>query len=111
MDYPRTIDDGAGGRMTFLGVSHDQYGERLDVTSTVDPGAGPPMHVHHLQSETVTVRSGRVGVSVAGEPDRFAGPGEQVHFAAGVPTVSGTRATRSSFSTARSAPRTTWSTS
>jgi quercetin dioxygenase-like cupin family protein len=85
MDYPRTIDDGAGGRMTFLGVSHDQHGERLDVTSTVDPGAGPPMHVHHLQSETVTVRSGRVGVSVAGEPDRFAGPGEQVHFAAGVP--------------------------
>jgi quercetin dioxygenase-like cupin family protein len=84
MNYPRTIDDGAGGRMTFLGVTHDEQGERLDITSTVDPGAGPPMHVHHLQSETVTVRSGQIGVRVDGEPERFAGPGERIHFPAGV---------------------------
>ncbi len=84
MIHPHTIDDGQGSRMTFLGVSHDESGERLDVLSEVAPGAGPPMHVHHLQSETVTVKSGRIGVQVAGEPERFAGPGEQVHFAAGV---------------------------
>jgi quercetin dioxygenase-like cupin family protein len=84
VNYPRTIDDGAGGRMTFLGVSHDEHGERLDVTSTVDPGAGPPMHVHHLQSETVTVRSGRIGVAIPGEGERFAGPGETITFEAGV---------------------------
>jgi quercetin dioxygenase-like cupin family protein len=85
VNHPRTIDDGTGARMTFLGVTHDEQGERLDVTSSVDPGAGPPMHVHHLQSESVTVRRGRIGISVEGEPERFAGPGESVTFEAGVP--------------------------
>ncbi len=70
--------------MTFLGVTHDEHGERLDITSHVDPGAGPPMHVHHLQSETVRVRRGRIGIDIAGEDHVFAGPGEEVHFAAGV---------------------------
>lgn len=79
--YPRTIDDKHGSRLTFLGVS----GDRLEITGTVDPGAGPPMHVHHLQSETVTVQSGRIGYVVGDEPERFAGPGETVHFPAGVP--------------------------
>lgn len=79
--YPRTIDDKHGSRMTFLGDS----GDRLEISGSVDPGAGPPMHVHHLQSETITVRSGRIGYVVAGEPERFAGPGETAHFAAGVP--------------------------
>jgi hypothetical protein len=39
------------------------------------------MHVHRLQSETLTVQSGRIGVSIAGEPDRLAEAGET----AGVP--------------------------
>ena len=79
--YPRTIDDKHGSRMTFLADS----GDRLEISGSVDPGAGPPMHVHHLQSETITVQSGRIGYVVAGEPERFAGPGETAHFAAGVP--------------------------
>ena len=44
--------------MTFLGVD----GDRLRISSTVDPGAGPPMHVHHLQTETIRVERGRIGV-------------------------------------------------
>ena len=32
-----------------------------------------------------TVDSGRIGYFVAGEPERFAGPGETAHFSAGVP--------------------------
>ncbi len=79
--YPHTIDDQHGSRLTFLGVSND----RLEVSGSVDPGAGPPMHIHHLQSETLTVQSGRIGYLVAGEPERFAGPGETAHFPAGVP--------------------------
>ena len=78
--YPHTIDDGHGSRMTFLGDP-----EIASSPGTVDPGAGPPMHVHHLQSETITVQSGRIGYVVAGEPERFAGPGDTAHFAAGVP--------------------------
>jgi quercetin dioxygenase-like cupin family protein len=78
--YPHTIDDGHGTRTTFLAAD----AERLQITSSVDPGAGPPMHVHHLQSETVRVESGRVGVQIAGEPESFAGPGEEITFAPGV---------------------------
>jgi len=78
--YPRTIDDRAGSRMTFLRRSADA----LELTSTVAPGAGPPMHVHHLQEEAVTVREGRVGYTIKGQEERFAGPGESVTFPAGV---------------------------
>src|SRR5829696_3446122 len=78
--YPRTIDDKHGSRMTFLADT----GDRLEISGSVDPGAGPPMHVHHLQSETITVQSGRIGYIVEGEPERFAGPGESAHFPPGV---------------------------
>ena len=78
--YPHTIDNGHGERMTFLGVD----GDRLHVSSTVDPGAGPPMHIHHLQTETVRVERGRIGVTIAGESPRFAGPGEAITFDPGV---------------------------
>ena len=78
--YPRTIDDGGGSRMTFVRRTEDA----LELTSTVAPGAGPPMHVHHLQEESVTVREGRLAYTVKGEQERLAGPGETVTFPAGV---------------------------
>jgi quercetin dioxygenase-like cupin family protein len=86
MTYPRTIDDGHGSRMTFLGIRTDEHGtETLEVTGSVDPGAGPPEHIHHLQREAVTVRAGRIGYVVGGAPEKFAGPGERVVFEPGVP--------------------------
>jgi quercetin dioxygenase-like cupin family protein len=78
--YPRTIDNGHGEVLTFIG----RDGDRLLVESTTAPGAGPPMHVHHLQTESMHVASGRVGYAIAGEPERFAGPGETVSFGPGV---------------------------
>lgn len=78
--YPKTIDNWHGERMTFVGVD----GDRLLVESVVDVGAGPPMHIHHLQTETIRVESGRMGVAMPGEPDRFFGPGELATFAPGV---------------------------
>lgn len=78
--YPKTIDNGHGERMTFV----DRDGDRLLVESVVDVGAGPPMHVHHLQTETIRVESGRMGVAMPGAPDRFFGPGELMTFAPGV---------------------------
>jgi quercetin dioxygenase-like cupin family protein len=82
--YPRTIDNGHGERLTFLGVRIDADGRQvLEVENQVQPGSGPPMHAHHLQEESVTVTEGRMGYRIAGGPDRFAGPGETVTFAAG----------------------------
>jgi quercetin dioxygenase-like cupin family protein len=83
-DYPRTIDNGAGERLTFLGVERDERGEYLTIRNTVDPGSGPPMHSHLLQEEALTVERGTIGYQAQGEPERRAGPGETAIFAPGV---------------------------
>ena len=82
--YPRTIENGSGEVMTFLGVVRDHDGERVEADARAQPGAGPPMHVHHLQEEAMTVVAGKIGFQVPGEPPRFAGPGETATFAPGV---------------------------
>ena len=80
MTYPHTIDNGHGEKLTFLGIQDG----RLRARSHVAPGAGPPMHIHHMQTESMSVHAGRVGVQIAGEPQFFRGPGETVTFAPGV---------------------------
>ena len=60
--YPRTIENGAGEALVFLGVVPDQGGDRLEVEVRAQPGAGPPMHVHYLQEEAMTV----VGLASSG---------------------------------------------
>jgi len=82
--YPHTIDNGAGERLTFLRRVPGVAGDRLEVENVVAPGAGPPMHVHHLQAEVLTVQEGRIGYQLPGGPARLAGPGETVSFEAGV---------------------------
>jgi quercetin dioxygenase-like cupin family protein len=77
--YPHTIDSGSGERITFKGLS----GDRLEAENVVAPGSGPPMHVHHLQEEALTVEQGRMGYQRAGEEPQFAGPGESVVFQPG----------------------------
>jgi quercetin dioxygenase-like cupin family protein len=81
--YPHTIDNGAGERLTFLAVRSDDRGEYVDVRNSVDPGAGPPMHVHYLQEEGLTVERGTVGYQTQGGVERTAGQGETVTFAPG----------------------------
>ena len=107
--YPRTIDDGHGSRMTFLRVTYDDETgvERLELTGTVDPGAGPPEHIHHLQREAVTVRSGRIGFVVDGGAERSPAPASASSSSRASRTASGTPAPTSSSSTARSRHPTT----
>lgn len=83
--YPRTIENGAGERLTFLRRVPGRAGERLEVRNVVSPGAGPPMHIHHFQEEALTVERGRIGIQRPGGPVQFAGAGETVIFAAGDP--------------------------
>ena len=82
---PHTIDNGAGERLVFSRRVRGVRGDRLEGENTVQPGAGPPMHVHHLQDEGFTVLVGRLGYQREGEEPRFAGPGESVEFKAGEP--------------------------
>lgn len=82
--HPHVIENGGGERVTFLGVRRGEDGrEFLEVENDVKPGAGPPLHVHYLQEEVISVVEGRAGYQLAGSPERFAGPGETVTFAPG----------------------------
>jgi len=82
--HPHTIDNGAGELLTFLGIRSDERGEYLEIRNVVSPGSGPPMHVHRLQEEGLTVERGTMGYQVLGEEERRAAPGESVTFAPGV---------------------------
>ncbi len=81
--YPHTIDNGAGEQITFLRFNDNGKGGILELENRVRPGAGPPMHVHHLQDESLTVIEGRIGAQVAGQQPTFHGPGETVTFRRG----------------------------
>ena len=76
--YPYTIENGAGEWLTFSRRIPTATGDRLEVDNVVAPGGGPPMHVHHLQAESITVVEGRLAYARPGSPPGFAGPGESV---------------------------------
>jgi quercetin dioxygenase-like cupin family protein len=81
---PLRIENGHGEVLTFERRVVTPTGERIEGSNVVQPGAGPPMHVHFRQEEGLTVVAGRLGYEVRGEAPRFAGPGETVVFAPGV---------------------------
>jgi hypothetical protein len=83
--YPYTIDNGLGEQLTFLGITHGPDGDRAEADGIAQPGAGPPMHVHHLQEEAARVVTGRLGYQVLGEEAKFADVGETVVWPAGTP--------------------------
>jgi quercetin dioxygenase-like cupin family protein len=82
-NYPHTIDNGAGERLTFVGIRSDEQGEYLEATNSVSPGSGPPMHVHHLQEEVLTVERGTMAWQRLGEEEHLARSGESATFAPG----------------------------
>ena len=81
--YPYTIDNGRGERLTFTGISQGPEGDRAGADGIAQPGAGPPMHVHYLQDEAARVVSGRLGYQVLGQEAKFAEAGELVVWPAG----------------------------
>lgn len=85
MPLPHRIENGNGEALIFERVVATPTGERLELHNEVQPGAGPPMHVHYKQAESLTVVEGRLGYQILGEAPCYAGPGETVVFAAGVP--------------------------
>ena len=81
--YPHTIENGAGEQLTFHRLVSDPTGDWLEGENLVQPGAGPPMHVHYLQEEALTVQQGRLGYQLLGQESRYAGQGESVVFKPG----------------------------
>lgn len=82
--YPIRIDNGHGETLIFERLVTTATGDRLECRNEVQPGAGPPMHMHLRQEEGLTVVAGRIGYQIDGQPARYAGVGETVVFAPGV---------------------------
>jgi len=70
--------------LTFTGVDRDERGEVLRVESFApERGQGPPLHVHHLQEEAITVQEGQLVWQGQDGAERRAKAGETVGFAPG----------------------------
>jgi quercetin dioxygenase-like cupin family protein len=82
--YPHKIDNGHGEQLTFLKYINNENGGLLEVENNVHPGAGPPMHVHYQQDESLTVVQGKIAAQIAGKEVTYHGPGETVTFKRGV---------------------------
>src|SRR3954466_6859019 len=81
--YPYTIDNGHGELLTFTGVTASADGGRIEIDGAAQPGAGPPMHVHYLQDESVRVITGRVGYQELGSEAKFGEAGDVVSWRGG----------------------------
>jgi quercetin dioxygenase-like cupin family protein len=85
MEFPVTIESKHGEKLVFKRLVTEPDGRQwLDVENFVSPGAGPPMHVHFRQEESLTVVTGTIGYEVLGQQPKTAGIGETVTFKAGV---------------------------
>jgi len=82
---PHTIENVTGEKLTFVRVLLKDGVEYLETESEVQPNAGPPMHVHYKQDESMTVVSGKIGYQELNGQKKYAGPGETVLFKEGVP--------------------------
>lgn len=85
IQYPHTIENGHGEKLVIQSIEHEPDGDLVPGENWVQPGSGPPMHVHFLQDEGFTVVSGKIGYQMLGGPEQFAGPGETAVFKRGVP--------------------------
>ncbi len=83
-NYPHTIENGGGERLTFIRHVKDENEDYLEVEN-IQPNAGPPMHVHYKQEESITVVKGKIATQIPGEEPKYYGPGETVTFLAGEP--------------------------
>ncbi|MBK8564816.1 MAG: cupin domain-containing protein [Saprospiraceae bacterium] len=81
--YPHTIENGGGDTIIFKRLVKDPAGDWLDIEAIVEPGAGPPMHVHHRQDERLTVVQGKMGSQVLGEEPKYFNVGDSITYKAG----------------------------
>ena len=85
IQLPITIENVKGEKLTFSRITVRDGIEYLEGENEVQPGQGPPMHVHYKQEEGMTVITGKIGYQFLGGEKKYAGPGETVIFKAGAP--------------------------
>ncbi len=85
VSYPHTIINSLGEKLSFLRIVQEPDGDKLVVENLVAPGAGPLMHTHFQQDESLTVVKGTMGYQILGQEIRFARAGESIVFERGTP--------------------------
>ncbi|QIP13804.1 cupin domain-containing protein [Spirosoma aureum] len=85
INYPHTIQNCLGEKLTFLSVEKHPNGDKVLVENQVTPQSGPPMHTHFMQDEELTVVSGTLAYQVLGQQPSYAYAGESVLFKRGIP--------------------------
>lgn len=83
--YPHTITSKNGEELTFKAIETEDGIEKMIVHNTVAPGAGPPMHVHFKQAESLTVTEGEMSYQILGQAPVVCKVGDSATFEAGVP--------------------------
>lgn len=83
-NYPKTIESGTGEKITFLRHYTQDGIDYIEVENSVEPKSGPPMHVHHLQDESLTVVEGLLAAQVLGGEVTFHKAGDTAFFPRGV---------------------------
>lgn len=83
IEYPHTIENPLGEKLTFLGIEPGPEGDKVLAESWCQPGCGPAMHTHLQQDECLTVVSGSMGYQIQGEAPKFAQAGDTVLFKRG----------------------------
>lgn len=83
--YPHTITNKHGESLTFRSIELEDGVEKVIVENEVKPGAGPPMHVHFKQSESLTVAEGEMTYLIEGQEPVVCKVGETATFESGIP--------------------------
>lgn len=82
-NYPHAIDNGSGELLTFVKHVKDGSEDYLEVENVVQPNAGPPMHVHFKQEETITIIKGKMATQTPGKEPQYFEAGATVSFKPG----------------------------
>ena len=70
--YPHSIENCIGEKIIFKEIQQEPDGDRLIIENFVIPGIGPVMHTHLLQEESLTVKKGKIGYQLLGQPAQYA---------------------------------------
>jgi mannose-6-phosphate isomerase-like protein (cupin superfamily) len=84
VEFPHVVS-GTGEKITFLRTFVKDGVETLEADIEVQPKAGPPMHTHYRQDESMTILSGTMAYEIQGEGIKYAYPGDTVVVKAGIP--------------------------
>ena len=78
--YPHKIINFHGEELTFESLEIENGVQKVIVRNRVQPGSGPPFHVHFKQDESLTVIEGRMGYQIYGEEEKFLEKGQTALF-------------------------------